>query len=534
MHRVTVSIQDAVSGAAREARVSFRHADNGDYYPPFGHARKIAGRRYGGDLSLFDGTKWAYVPARFEIDLPAGEIEVQAVRGFEYDVYRARFDPSQLDARHLTIPLKRWINMEARGWHPGDTHHHFPGPSATMLEMKGEGLGVANLLALKSGAGHGERSGDGELWNTEHFEGRLSRLSGPRHLLYVNEEFRNHFLGHLIFLNLRKLVPPISTGELPENGWGGFDLPTHADAAESARRQGGLVLWAHFPYPNGECPVDTALGKIDGFDLLTTGSPFELHPTLRRIYKMYGPKIYDMAPIDIYYAYLNCGFRVTATAGSDKMGPRVPLGSARVYAQTGSSFAYPNWIDAIRCGHTFISTGPLVEINVDGRGPGDEIAFDASETADGPVELRVEAVCRSRTAYDKLELIRNGKVIAEAAPQGEHFEAKITAKVEMERTGWLAARCHGREMLPYGGPPGHWFRMPVFAHTSPVWVTLEGRRIDPGNAPELFLDQIDDLGNYITHRGNYPDEASKQRGFEQIEKARRVYRALAAGRAQAQ
>ena len=357
MRRVTVSIQDAASGAEREARVSFRRADNGDYYPPFGHARKIAGRRFGGDLSLFDGTKWAYVPARFEIDLPAGEIEVEAVRGFEYEVYRARFDPSQLDAGHLTIPLKRWVDMEARGWRPGDTHHHFPGPAATMLEMKGEGLSVANLLALKSGAGHGERPGEGEFWNTEHFEGRLSRLSERRHLLYVNEEFRNHFLGHLIFLNLRRLVAPISTGELPENGWGGFDLPTHADAAESARRQGGLVSWAHFPYPNGECPVDTALGKIDGFDLLTTGSPFELHPTLRRIYKMYGPKIYDMAPIDIYYAYLNCGFRVTATAGSDKMGPRVPLGSGRVYAHTGSTFDYPSWIEAIRRGRTFCFDG---------------------------------------------------------------------------------------------------------------------------------------------------------------------------------
>ena len=76
--------------------------------------------------------------------------------------------------------------------------------------------------------------------------------------------------------------------------------------------------------------------------------------------------------------------------------------------------------------------------------------------------------------------------------------------------------------------------MPVFAHTSPVWVTIEGRPIDPGKAPELFLDQIDDLSRYIAHRGNYPDEQSKQRGFEQIEEARGIYRALAASGAQAQ
>ena len=52
-------------------------------------------------------------------------------------------------------------------------------------------------------------------------------------------------------------------------------------------------------------------------------------------------------------------------------------------------------------------------------------------------------------------------------------------------------------MLAYGGPPGHWFRMPVFAHTNPVYVSLEGRPLDPGEAPALFLDQIDYLKDYV-------------------------------------
>ena len=144
-----------------------------------------------------------------------------------------------------------------------------------------------------------------------------------------------------------------------------------------AKDQDGLVIWAHFPYPNGECPVDVALGKIDAFDLLTTGDPFELHPTLQRIYKMYGPSVYQRAPIDLFYDYLNCGFRISASAGSDKMSTSVPMGSARVYVQTGSKLDYPGWIEGLRSGQTFISTGPMIELSVDDKGPGDEIGVPA-------------------------------------------------------------------------------------------------------------------------------------------------------------
>jgi hypothetical protein len=81
-------------------------------------------------------------------------------------------------------------------------------------------------------------------------------------------------------------------------------------------------------------------------------------------------------------------------------------------------------------------------------------------------------------------------------------------------------------MLPYGGPPGHWFRMPVFAHTNPVWVTVEGRPTDPGNAPELFLEQIEYNRNYVLHEGRYPSNEARQRALDQIEQAVQVYRGL--------
>ena len=61
-------------------------------------------------------------------------------------------------------------------------------------------------------------------------------------------------------------------------------------ATADAKAQGALVTWAHWPYPSMEAPLDIALGRIDSVDILTTGSPFEHHPILVDIYKMYGPK----------------------------------------------------------------------------------------------------------------------------------------------------------------------------------------------------------------------------------------------------
>jgi hypothetical protein len=521
-HRVTVTLVDSDTGEPLAARVSFTDAE-GTYYPPLGHPWSVSAALRGGDLALPNGETYAYVDGEFEVELPDGEITVKAVHGLEYDVYESNFEIEDGGLETLRIPLTRWSDIAERGWIAGDTHIHFPNPRAAMTEMKAEGLNVTNLLVLKGGVGNGERPGDGQFQNVEHFDGRLSRLSTDKHFLYTSEEFRNHFLGHLIFLNLKRLIWPVSTGELPENGWGGFALPTHADAAELARQQDGLVIWAHFPYPNGECPVDVALGKIDAFDILTTGNPFQLHPTLQRIYGMYGPRVYDMAPIDLYYAYLNAGFRIRASSGSDKMGTAVPMGSARTYVATGSNRDYASWIEGIRQGHTFISTGPIIEISVDGNGPGAEMQFESTSTSR---KVRVTAKSQSRMAYDTLEIIHNGEVVASATPTGDHYSAEIDVELEIDRSGWIAARSYGQEMLPYGGPPGHWFRMPVFAHTNPVHIEIEGRPIDVGSAPELFLEQIEYHRKYVMTQGRYPSDAARQHALNQIDEAVEVYRSL--------
>jgi hypothetical protein len=85
---------------------------------------------------------------------------------------------------------------------------------------------------------------------------------------------------------------------------------------------------------------------------------------------MQGPSAYRRAPIDMYYHYLNCGFRVAASSGSDKMALNPPIGSARTYVKTRGLLSYDSWVEGIRAGRTFISTGPLLEFSGEWGGIG--------------------------------------------------------------------------------------------------------------------------------------------------------------------
>lgn len=75
---------------------------------------------------------------------------------------------------------------------------------------------------------------------------------------------------------------------------------------------------------------------------------------------------------------LNCGYRLPAVGGSDKMGTYILVGANRTYAYLGQSeVSFANWAEAVRRGNTFSTTGPLLLFSVDGRMPGDEIRLKA-------------------------------------------------------------------------------------------------------------------------------------------------------------
>lgn len=520
--RVRLRIRDA-DGRPTGLRLRVTDGD-GAYWPPLGHLPiPDTDSRAAGDLILGDGGAvpfelHALVHDGAEIDLVPGRYHIHARRGFEHEILRLEVDIGAGGGQVVELSPPRFANLEAEGWFSGDTHAHHPDPAGIRYEMEAEGLQVCSLLVMKGGLANPPRPGDGFFWNVEHFTGRPAVESGARHVIQVGEEFRHSRLAHLVMQDLRSIVWPVSTGGLPESGAGGFDWPLMWHAAGEARGQGAIVSWAHWPYPSMEAPLDIALGQVDSIDLLTVGNPFEPHPDLTEIYRMRGPEVYSLPPIEVYYHYLACGFRLAVTAGSDKMGPYPPLGGARTYVRVEGDLSYGSWVDGIRQGRTFVSTYPLLELSVEGQGPGASLARLRGE------RLSVTVSALSLEPYDVLQVIQDGRVVASAAPAGDRHEARIEAILDVDRDGWIAARAHGRTMLEYGPT---WRRIPVFAHTSPIYIKVPGRPAEAGESARLFLEQLGFLERWVDGEAHLPSPGDRLEAHSLIDRAADVYRRLA-------
>lgn len=86
-----------------------------------------------------------------------------------------------------------------------------------------------------------------------------------------------------------------------------------------------------------------------------------------------GIQLYELVN---WYRYLNCGYQVPLTGGTDKMAAYQAIGHVRVYSKLApvSEFTYDEWMDSVRCGNTFVTFGPLSEFAVDGNEAGSATA----------------------------------------------------------------------------------------------------------------------------------------------------------------
>ena len=150
------------------------------------------------------------------------------------------------------------------------------------------------------------------------------------------------------------------------------------------------------------------------------------------------------------------------------------LAGSRTYAKLdpNEEFTFDNWWQAVRRGHTFASTGAMIDLTVEGHPMGDEITLPGNG---GTVE--VEAVASSVWPLTGLELVVNGVKVASEKQEGER-EIRVQYKLKTERACWVAARCWGPYMTDAG---------PVMAHSSPVYVNVgKHRTFEPTDGQYLL------------------------------------------------
>jgi len=463
---VHVTVTDVATGQETPTRAHFCGA-NGEYLPPYGHHAVVNDRwfeDYGGDLQL-GGSSYAYVPGRFQIELPVGEVYVELAKGFEYEPLRRKLQ-IRSGQRELRLSLRRGTDWRNKGWVTADTHVHFISPETAWLEGQGEGINLINLLASQWGRLY---------TNAADITGALSGCSRDDTLVWVGTENRHHLLGHISMLGTHgDPVFPMCDGGPGEAYIGDPDYQLLTEWAETCKQREGVVIRPHFPFPVCEEPLYFLTGNLDGAELRQFADPES--------------GSLDQFHFTEWYRYLNCGCRVAAVGGTDKMSAGMPVGGVRTYAQLdpGDEFSFENWGKAVRAGRTFTTSGPLIDLRVDGRAMGDEIRLKP-----GGGTLEVEATATSLWPIHRLEIVLNGAVVAATYTQKDTRTLSLREAIPVSGSGWIAARCGSRLRV------NHCWPIHLGAHTSPVYIVVGDEQVFSPSDASYMLTLIDGGLTYL-------------------------------------
>ena len=432
----------------------------------------------------------------FQVVLPEGDVTVRVSKGFRMRPVSERIHVRRGQLNKLEVKLNSIDGIPEAGghWLSADLHVHmnYGGvyrnePTHLMQQADAEGLEVVHELIVNKE----QRFPDVEFLNSQPDEAALRELRGYWHF-EPGQEFHTSYWGHRGILGLKSLLLPAYAG-YPNTAAASL-YPMNADVYDAANRVGALVGAVHpfdavpDPFANppqritDELPVDAALGKLDYMEIVG----FSDHK----------------ATAEVWYKLLNLGFRLPAGAGTDAtMNYAAPIrgtaGQDRVYIWM-PDWPSPSvsWMEQIKRGRTFATNGPLIEFMLGGEMVGSELKFDAPQAA-----IPFTARLRSIVPVDHLELVCNGKVVQDLKLAGQRDSADLSGAIPLKQSGWCVLRAWSD--LPHYPVMDNY----AYATTSPIYVTVAGKRPYSGLDAQYFLSWID---RTIEVTSNYPDWNSPQ------------------------
>ncbi|MDP9862135.1 MULTISPECIES: CehA/McbA family metallohydrolase [Streptosporangium] len=442
------------------------------------------------------------------LDVPAEPLTVRVSRGMEYGSAEVALSPVPGVETLVELTPERLYDAAAAGWYGGDMHVHLNWagdmvgtPALAAAMQHGEDLHVLNLVA---GNVSSERVYDSEA--LAHWAGRDLPWSDATHLARVGVEYRNDLLGHLYAFGVSAPPSRFHTGFL-----GTADWPPNSVACRELRGLGAITGYSHPFHPPvhdddvpdrvlawgrncsaREIVTDAALGLVDSLDVLNHSS--------------------IAATAAVYRRLVGAGNRLAVTAGTDAMvsfarrgNQSSPPGWARVYARVDGPLTAGSFAEAVRRGRTFGTTGPWLELSVGGHGPGATLDLSPGD--------RVTVTVRSvGPEVERLEIRTADGVLAEGPP------GELTAELAVGDPTYVVA-------VAAGGPHERAFTDGVHAHTSPVYLDVDGRHVARAQDVRWCLRWLDGMEALLRKEGVFETAGQLGDHLELIGRAREVYRA---------
>jgi len=162
-----------------------------------------------------------------------------------------------------------------------------------------------------------------------------------------------------------------------------------------------------------------------------------------------------------------------------------------------------------------VTTGPLVELTVNGMMPGEEVPLPAGGT------VAVDARVRSITPLEKVSLMFNGEVVEDIPLSADKKSADFRKTLRPARSGWYHLRAEGN--------PADRFPLDTTyaqAFTNPVWIKVDGQPIRNRAAAQYAIAWIDKLQGMAAAWPDWRSQREKDHVFAQFDEARQVYRRM--------
>ncbi len=482
-------------GRPTGSRVHVTASDGKSYAPADAYARMPQRIRRG--AFHHEGT--------FEVEVPAGEASLVVVKGFEHTPVDRTVEVEAGAVTEITVRLEPFVDMEARGWFNGSTHVHanYGGNLKNSLEnLVMMSRAEDQDIVLEQIANKDNRILDHGLFRPG---GGPHPASTDETLVVVGQEYRPPFYGHVFMFGMTDhLISPYATGY---EGTGIESLyPSNTDMLRKAKAQGAWTGYVH-SFFTGD-PLDGDLGGAKGF---IVDAALAATDALEWSTSQTG-----WPPL---YAVWNNGIRTALVGGEDSISDLHTsslVGSVRTYVHLdGEPFTMENWLDGMKEGRAFFTNGPLVEFEIEGRGPGEEVTLSEGEEVVASLEVH------SITPLERAEIVFNGEVVTSIPFTGDRTRVSFERSLRPTSSGWYHVRVVGA--------PGESFPMDigwVQAATNPVWIEVDGAPVRSAESAQYALDWIDKLEDMARQWPGWRSDAERAHVFAQFEEARNVYRRL--------
>ncbi len=468
---------------------------NGNYYePPQNYLTKYGLKLHWPKHGL--GNRAGKAPVRYfghyfyswgkaNVNVPPGKVRVEVWKGFEYKPVTFETEVAKGETKSIALQLNHKIPMPKLGYYSGDPHIHITRKEAadtqTIIDlMEAEDIHFGSILAYNDPAG--PYAGFLDKMDSPQYQGigKKSIQTRGKYSILSGQEYRSTTFGHLnLFLGDELVLP----GEKRNaNNW-----PLYGSIGRQIQKEGGYAFYAHGGYAQA-IYADLVQGDVNGVELLQFG-------------------VYRGIGLDDWYHILNSGFRFPMTGASDFPACR-KLGDCKTFVYSPNKQpTFPEWLEGKAKGRSFVSTGPMLLLEVNGKPPG-EIIHSKGKSDKYQVRVKASSVV---APISKLQIIANGRIVSEEAvtPDKEDADGWIQLNVDLplDKSTWIAARAYS--LSKQGTPDAE-------SHTNPVYVYFNNRTPFEKKSLDQILEKLD--GQMAIHRKRSFQE--KARVLDYFQKSR--------------